>query len=154
MINLPEYRSGWPEAVAATLEIRAIDLLASHFENTDSGPLPARIAPAMMPEIVIDAEWSVSEGADSFGCIFSFGVSFKSEPEPYRFVARFRLLYEVLRTLPPEDYLPQFVWWDAFYTAWPEWREHLSSTLTRGGFSRLTLPLLAPAPAMVNGTDD
>jgi hypothetical protein len=156
--DVPPYDAKAVGRVAARVQIRTVDLLGSHFEREDDGPLPAeQLAIESPPDIGISTpEWSLGGDASYFGCAITFSTLFDDEPSPYEIVARFRLIYSISpgKELEDED-LRQFVYWNVVFNAWPYWREYVSSTINRAHLPPYIVPVMAvprppdPPPASI-----
>ncbi len=96
------------------------------------------------PEVGIDFEWELDEGAQRLGCVIRFGaIRTDGEEPPYQLFAFFRLTYTVkdAQSLEAAD-IEQFVAWNAVFNAWPYFREYTASTLGRAGLPGFTLPVM------------
>ena len=141
----PPYDPAATGRVAKRIQIESVELLGAHFQRPDDGALPEASSSETVPEIGIDVAWSVSEDGALLGCVLTLGTFFDGEG-PYDLVARFRLLYAVEPGEPLDEAdLEQFVHWNAVFTAWPYWREYLSSTLDRAQLPAFAVPVL-PVP--------
>ncbi len=145
----PAYDAAAVGRVARHVEILGVELLGAHFERIDDEPLPAQPPSTERPQIAIGVEWKIDDVERLLGCAITFGVLFE-EKEPYRLVARFRLLYLVggEERLKKAD-IDQFAHWNAVFNAWPYWREYLASTLERAHLPPFIVPVMrVPMPGM------
>lgn len=140
--GLPTLDADLLDRALTRFEIHSIELVGVHFERRDAAEPLGEISSDRTPEIGIDATWEISKDNAFLGCILTFEALIP-DPAPYHLVARFRVVYTIV--FPEElteDETVQFVWWDAMFTVWPEWREYFSSTLRRANLPAVTLPLL------------
>jgi len=144
--GVPQYTPRMVDVVAKAVNIRAIELIHSHFAVGDDGPFRASSAQGIPFEVGVRAEWKVSSDRSQLGCILSFATLFPNDEGPYEVLASFRLLYAVQPNKDVSDQaIEQFIWWDSVFTAWPYWREHLASHVSRAGFDSTPLSSL-PLP--------
>lgn len=142
--EMPSYDAAAVGRVAGRVQILAVDLVASHFDRSEAGPLPGVAMASQAPEIGIDAAWELSEDTQILGCLLTFGTLFDStDPAPYGLMARFRLVYSVSPGEPLQSAdLENFTFWNAVFHGWPYWREYLSSTINRAHLPQFVVPVM------------
>jgi hypothetical protein len=142
---VPPYDAAAVGRIAARIEIRRVDLIGSHFDRADAGPIPTEAVGDASPEIGINFDWKFSKDHTMLGCVLTFGTILEGD-RPYRLLARFRLVYSVKGELrPASSDIEQFVKWNAVFHAWPYWREYLSSVINRAHLPQFIAPVL-PVP--------
>lgn len=140
----PPYDAAAVGRVAARIEIVSIELIGAHFDRSNGGPLPEDVPGELVPFIGIgDVKWAISADGSTLACSVLFGTRFEADPEPYRLIARFRLVYAISEGSPlAEADVTLFSHWNAVFNAWPYWREYLSSTLNRAQLPRFVVPVM------------
>lgn len=142
--GVPEYEPATVDRVARRAQIRAIELVHSHFA-ADDAPFRSTSRESPSFEVGINYEWQLSGDYSQLACVLNFATVFAKDEPPFDVTASFRMLYSLAEpTELTEPAIEQFVWWDAVFTAWPYWREYLASHLSRAGFDNAlvsSLPL-------------
>jgi hypothetical protein len=73
-----------------------------------------------------------------FAAVFDGG---QGPPGPYEMLARFRLVHAIQGETPLDHSdIERFLQWHSVSSAWPYWREHLASTLSRSQLPPLVVP--------------
>jgi hypothetical protein len=147
--DVPPYDPKAVGRIGIRAQIRSVELLGAHFTRQDEAPLGSAVHEAKPDETGINISWKLSEDKHRLGCVITFGTVFKTTA-PYTLVARFRLVFDLEGDDPLVDTdLENFVHWNGVLSAWPYWREYLSSTVNRAGLARFFAPVMKmPLPGM------
>lgn len=139
----PPYDASLVGAVASRVEIVSIELLESHFDRQDVGPLGVAITSDATPQIGLALDWEVDADRTVLGCAVTFAATF-DQGKPYELFARFRATYALHDSEDvPKGAFDQFAHWNAVFNLWPYWREYLSSTMNRAQLPRFVVPVMA-----------
>lgn len=144
----PAFEGALVSRLAHNVEIVSVDLIGAHFNRRDDAALPTAVGGDLVPDAAIAVEWAINDDEHLLGCLLTFGTFFEGRREPYRVVAKFRVVYEVNPAVRPDrKEIDQFAHWNAMFNVWPYWREYLSSTVNRGHLPQFVAPVMAvPIP--------
>jgi hypothetical protein len=144
----PPFDAALVSRLAHNVEIVSVDLIGAHFSRQDDGALPAAVGGDLVPDAAIAVEWAIDDDEHILGCLITFGTFFENRREPYRVVAKFRVIYEVNPEIRPNTKeINQFAHWNAMFNVWPYWREYLATMIGRAHLPNFVAPVMAvPIP--------
>jgi len=141
--NFPQFDASLVGAVAARVQIAAIELVKAQFTRVDDDHFQGAVGERKPDRYGLEVSWQANENQRLLSCLIEFGTIFDAPPEPFEIRASFRLLYEIQPGDPLTDaQLGNFTYWNALFNAWPYWREYLSSTLNRAHLPRFVVPVM------------
>ena len=123
------------------VELANVELVEATFTRVDNEPILERPPGDRKPDgVSIAGRWTMAD--QLLGTVVTFEADFH-EDAPWSFRAAFRLTYRIVSEEGPEQSdIDQFMQWNAPMTAYPYFREYLSSTVNRAGLPRFVAPLL------------